>query len=88
MKSKSNRELRRKPKKEKVYMKIGTIWVTEETPFVTTADLPASVDVLGADQIETENVDFALELLKKVPGTYYGDWNQGHHLQHVFHEGL
>jgi iron complex outermembrane receptor protein len=63
--------------KEKVYMKIGTVRVSEETPYLTTADLPASVDVLGADQIETENVDFALELLKKVPGTYYGDWNQG-----------
>ena len=63
--------------REKVYMKIGTVTVTEQNPYLTTADVPASVDVLGADQIETENVDFSMELMKKIPGTYYGDWNQG-----------
>jgi iron complex outermembrane recepter protein len=63
--------------RSKVYMKIGTIRVTETNPYLTTADVPASVDILGADQIETENVDFSMELMKKIPGTYFGDWNQG-----------
>jgi len=63
--------------REKVYMKIGTITVTEKNPYLITADLPASVDVLGRNQIENENVDFSMELFKKIPGTYYGDWNQG-----------
>lgn len=63
--------------RSRVYMKIGTVTVSEKIPYLTTADVPASVDILGADQIETENVDFSMELMKKIPGTYYGDWNQG-----------
>jgi iron complex outermembrane recepter protein len=63
--------------RSKVYMKLGTVTVTEKSQYVATADIPASVDVIGADQIETENVDFSMELMKKVPGTYFGDWNQG-----------
>ncbi|OEU77833.1 MAG: hypothetical protein BA865_03995 [Desulfobacterales bacterium S5133MH4] len=63
--------------RSRVYMKIGTVTVTEEDPYIKSADLPTSVDVLGADQIENENVDFGMELFKKLPGTYYGDWNQG-----------
>ncbi len=63
--------------RDKVYMKIGEITVTGKADYLTTADAPASVDVIGADQIEAENVDFSMELLKKVPGFYYGDWNQG-----------
>ncbi|WP_459926003.1 TonB-dependent receptor plug domain-containing protein, partial [Desulfatiferula olefinivorans] len=63
--------------RSKVYMKIGEIKVTEKADFLETADLPASIDVIGADQIESQNVDFSMELLKKVPGAYYGDWNQG-----------
>lgn len=63
--------------RSKVYMKIGEVVVTGKSDFLTTADAPASVDVIGSDQIEMENVDFSMELLKKVPGAYYGDWNQG-----------
>ena len=63
--------------KSKIYMKIGTITVTEENPYLKTADIPTSVDVLGADQIEDQNVDFSMELFRKLPGTYYGNWNQG-----------
>jgi iron complex outermembrane recepter protein len=63
--------------RSKVYMKIGEVVVTEKSDYLTTADVPASVDVIGADQIEMENVDFSMELMKKVPGAYYGDWNQG-----------
>jgi hypothetical protein len=58
-------------------MKIGEVVVTEKSDYLTTADAPASVDVIGSDQIEMENVDFSIELMKKVPGTYFGDWNQG-----------
>ena len=61
----------------KIYMKIGEVTVTEKNDYLTTADVPASVDVIGSDQIEMENVDFSMELMKKFPGTYYGDWNQG-----------
>ncbi|MCI5193096.1 MAG: TonB-dependent receptor [Candidatus Electrothrix sp. AU1_5] len=58
-------------------MKLGTVTVTADALYMTSADQPASVDVVAADQIETENVDFSMELMKKVPGTYFGDWNQG-----------
>lgn len=63
--------------RNKVYMKMGEIVVTEKAGYLTTADAPASVDVIGADQIEMENVDFSMELLKKVPGFYFAEWNQG-----------
>jgi iron complex outermembrane receptor protein len=41
------------------------------------SDLPTSVDVLSADQFAHENVDEALEVLKRVPGLYLGEFNQG-----------
>jgi len=41
------------------------------------ADLIGSVDVVGSDQIERENVDLSYELLKRVPGVYVNDYNQG-----------
>jgi iron complex outermembrane receptor protein len=36
-----------------------------------------SVDVVESDQLEGENVDLSYELLKKVPGVYVNDYNQG-----------
>ncbi len=60
----------------KIYMKIGEITVTEKA-YLPTADIPASVDVVGKDQVEMENVDTSNELMKKIPGIYFGDWNQG-----------
>ena len=42
-----------------------------------TDDMLTSVDVVGADQLERENVDLSLELLKKVPGVNVSDFNQG-----------
>ena len=63
--------------RDKVYMKIGTVTVTEEAGYLTTADMPGSVDVIGAEQLERENIDFSMQLLKKLPGVYYEDWNQG-----------
>ena len=59
--------------RSKVYMKIGEITVTDKADYLTTADAPGSIDVIGSDQIAMENVDFSMELLKKVPGVYYGD---------------
>ena len=50
----------------KIYMKIGEITVTEKA-YLPTADIPASVDVVGKDQIEMENVDTSNELMKKIP---------------------
>jgi iron complex outermembrane receptor protein len=44
---------------------------------VTATELPATVDVIGGDRIETENVDFAVGLMRKVPGVYFGDHNNG-----------
>jgi iron complex outermembrane recepter protein len=41
------------------------------------ADLLGSVDIVGADQLERENVDLSYELLKRVPGVYVSDFNQG-----------
>ena len=40
-------------------------------------DLVGSVDVVGGDQLARENVDLSYELLKKVPGIYVNDYNQG-----------
>ncbi len=62
---------------DRVYMKIGNVTVTSKTNYVASADAPASVDVIGSNEIELENVDSSMELLKKVPGAYFGDWNQG-----------
>jgi iron complex outermembrane receptor protein len=59
---------------------LGTFKVTgseQESGQLAASDLPSSVDIVGGDQIETENVDFSVGLMKKVPGTYFGDWNQG-----------
>ncbi|MEZ5419816.1 MAG: TonB-dependent receptor [Vicinamibacterales bacterium] len=41
------------------------------------ADLVGSVDVMTSDQLEAENVDLSYELLKKMPGVYVNDFNQG-----------
>ena len=60
-------------KDEKMYMEIGEMTVTGKSSDLSGADAPASVDVIGADQIEMQNVDFSMELLKKVPGFYFGD---------------
>jgi iron complex outermembrane receptor protein len=65
------------PEREKTYMKIGTITVTEELGYLPTADIPGSIDVIGSDQLEDENVDFSMQALKKLPGVFYQDWNQG-----------
>lgn len=41
------------------------------------SDLVGSVDVMTAEQLERENVDLSYELLKKMPGVYVNDYNQG-----------
>lgn len=59
------------------HMQIGDIVVSGESVQADAADLPTSVDVLGSSEIENQNVNFSMELFRKMPGTYYGDWNQG-----------
>jgi len=63
--------------REKTYMKIGSITVTETKGYLTSADAPGSVDVIGSDQLENENVDYTLQILKKLPGVFFQDWGQG-----------
>ena len=48
-----------------------------QSPHPASASLPTSVDIMGGDQIARENVDLSYELLKKVPGVYVNDYNQG-----------
>jgi iron complex outermembrane receptor protein len=68
----------KKTERSKMYMELGEITVTgKKTNYLYEADVPAAVDVIGSDQIENQNVDFSMELLRKTPGVYYGDWNQG-----------
>ncbi len=70
-------ELETEAERSKVYMKIGTIMVSEKAGYLTTADAPGSVDVIGSEQLENENVDFSMQALKKLSGVCYQDWNQG-----------
>lgn len=60
-------------------VRLGTITATADalSQTLSATDLPSTVDIVGGDQIETENVDFSIGLMKKVPGLYFGDWNQG-----------
>ncbi len=56
--------------RDKTYMKIGSMTVTATSGYLTSADAPGSVDVIGADQLENENVDFTMQALKKLPGVF------------------
>jgi hypothetical protein len=51
---------------------IGT-QTRRRSPSLESADIPGSVDLLGADQHKDENVDFGVEILRKVPGVYTAD---------------
>ena len=48
----------------RVYMKIGTVTVSEKAGYLTTADSSGSVDVIGAEQLESEKVDFSIRTAK------------------------
>jgi len=61
----------------KIYMKIGTVVVKGKQNYFTTADIPASIDIIGEDQLNYGTVNSSAELMKRVPGVYYGYWNQG-----------
>ncbi|NOT44487.1 MAG: TonB-dependent receptor [Acidobacteria bacterium] len=61
---------------EETVVVIGTVGARQSL-HPTSTDIIGSVDVLGSDQIERENVDLSYELLKKVPGVYVNDYNQG-----------
>lgn len=40
-------------------------------------DMLSAVSVMTSEQVARENVDFAQELLRKIPGVYHADYNQG-----------
>lgn len=61
---------------EETVVVIGTSTATRSL-HPETSDVIGSVDVIGGDQIERENVDLSYELLKRVPGVYVSDYNQG-----------
>ena len=63
--------------RSKVYMKIGEVIVTAKSSHIKSADIPSSVDVVGGEHLENENVNFSMELMKKFPGIYSGIYNQG-----------
>jgi iron complex outermembrane receptor protein len=56
---------------------VGKIVIVGKRPGPDPYNLPTSVDVVAADQLENENVDFSLELAKEVPGIHTSDFNQG-----------
>lgn len=58
-----------------VVMDIGTITVNEERPVKRCADLPGSVDVIGKEEIEKQEADTPLDVLRIVPGFAVGDYN-------------
>jgi len=60
-----------------VIVNIGEIVVQEKQVVPAEIDLPASIDVLGYEQIKYENVDNAMDLLWKVPGISVGDYGSG-----------
>ena len=63
-----------------VVVELGTIRSVAEagrSSGLLSTELPSTVDVIGGAQIETENVDFAVGLMRKLPGVYFGDHNNG-----------
>ncbi|MBI9087935.1 MAG: TonB-dependent receptor [Desulfobacterium sp.] len=61
----------------KIFMNLGEVVVREESDDTKNIDLPGSVDVLGYEKIQYENLDNALEILRKVPGITIGDYGNG-----------
>jgi len=56
---------------------IGEIVVTARTAARATGDVVTSVDVLGGDIAQRQNVDNAWELFAQLPGVVLTDFNQG-----------
>ena len=77
-----------KEEQDKVYMKIGEVTVTAKNKYLASADAPASVDVIGSSEIETENVDSSMELLKKVPGGLFWRLEPRRAYQFIFPKGI
>ena len=65
------------PGSGEVFMNIGEVIVQDRKDATENIDLPGSIDVLGADEIKHENLDNALELLRKLPGITIGDYGNG-----------
>ena len=65
------------PGSGEVFMNIGEVIVQDRKDATKNIDLPGSIDILGADEIKHENLDNALELLRKLPGITIGDYGNG-----------
>ncbi len=60
-----------------VFMNIGDMTVHAAKPIKRCADLPGSVDVIGKDEVEKQEANTALDILRIVPGFAIGDYNSG-----------
>ncbi|MFY9271361.1 MAG: TonB-dependent receptor [Candidatus Manganitrophaceae bacterium] len=68
----------RKEKTQDTVVTLGEVTVTgKKSGPLESADLLTSVDIIGADQLERENVDETMKVMKKVPGVYMSEFNQG-----------
>ena len=61
---------------DSLHLTLGKVVVVGKAPGRDVYNLPTSVDIVAADKLENENVDFSLELAKKVPGVLTSDFNQ------------
>ena len=60
------------------YFTLGEVVVTgSATGSLKSQDVLTSVDILGADVVENQNVDFAWELFRQAPGVMTTNFNQG-----------
>ncbi len=60
------------------YFTLGEVVVTgSATGPLKSQDVLTSVDILGADVVENQNVDFAWELFRQAPGVMTTNFNQG-----------
>ena len=60
-----------------VVMNIGDMTVSAKKPVKRCADLPGSVDIIGAEEVQKQEADTALDILRIVPGFAVGDYNSG-----------
>ncbi|HLP41004.1 MAG TPA: TonB-dependent receptor, partial [Fibrobacteria bacterium] len=65
------------PSDDTLHLTVGKVVVLGKAPGPDAYNLPTSVDVVAADKLENENVDFSLELAKEVPGVHTSEYNQG-----------
>jgi len=64
-------------KKTSESMKLGSILVQGKKDYMLSSEVAGPVDVVGEETIEKDTTGHSMEVMKKVPGVYYGHWNQG-----------